>query len=92
MASLSGSRRSGTSGEHPAPRPVQGSTQFLDRHYAISRVLVVTGEGRKVVCRSRICVTDLLPRVLVDLHLDNGSFSSLAEALAPVGRLAAAGQ
>jgi hypothetical protein len=49
-------------------------------------MLIVAGIGRKVVCRSRICVTDLLPRILVGLQLGKGLFPPFAEALAPVDR------
>src|SRR5262245_19239267 len=53
-------------------------------------MLIVAGIGRKVMCRTRIWVTNLLPRLLISLHLGKGLFSSPAGALAPVNRLAAA--
>src|SRR5262245_2044715 len=76
--------------DHPAPGPVQVSILLLDRHDAVSRMLIVASISRKVVCRARICVADLLPRLLVSLHLGKGLPPPLAEAPAPIDRLAAA--
>src|SRR5262245_37820277 len=77
-------------GDHPAPRPVQGSILLLYRHDAVGRMFIVAGIGRKIVRRAGIWVAGLFPRLLVNLHLDKGLFPLLAEALAPIDRLAAA--
>src|SRR5262245_3462449 len=63
---------------------------MLDRHQAVSRMLVIAGIGREVVRRPRLLVASLLARVLVNLHMRNGGFALLAETVAPADRLAAA--
>src|SRR5262245_33299648 len=41
-------------GDHPAPRPVQGSILLLYRHDAVGRMFIVAGIGRKIVRRAGI--------------------------------------
>src|SRR6202011_2317857 len=61
-----------------------------DRHHAVSQMLIVTGIRRELVRRTRVFVTRLLPRILVDLHMGDELVAPLLEAGAPVDRLAAA--
>jgi hypothetical protein len=58
---------------------MQCATLFLDRHHSMGRMLVVAGIGGKIVDRARIRMADLLPRVLVGLHLRTCFLAPLAE-------------
>jgi len=52
-------------------------------------MLIVAGIVREFVRRMRIFVAGFLPRILVDLKMSNRFLALLAEALAPIDRIAA---